>query len=65
MTHIAATPIGMIVTADIELVEVEGHSLRFNASCRDGVELIGEGFHERMIIDHARFMRRLAGKEPC
>ena len=57
MTHIAATPIGMIVTADIELVEVDGRRLRFKASCRDGVELIGEGFHERMIVDHARFMR--------
>ena len=62
MTHTAATPIGMNVTAEIELVEIDGRRLRFKASCRDEVEPIGEGFHERMVIDHARFMQRLARK---
>jgi fluoroacetyl-CoA thioesterase len=62
MTHIAATPIGMNVTAEIELVEIDGRRLRFKASCRDEVEPIGEGFHERMVVDHARFMQRLARK---
>jgi fluoroacetyl-CoA thioesterase len=62
MTHTAATPIGMKVTAEIELVEIDGRRLRFKASCRDEVEPIGEGFHERMVIDHARFMQRLACK---
>jgi len=33
-------------------------------SCRDEFEGIGEGFHERMIIDHARFMQRLVNKRP-
>jgi fluoroacetyl-CoA thioesterase len=64
MTHIAATPIGMNVTAEIELIELDGRRLRFKASCRDEVEPIGEGFHERTIIDHARFMQRLARKTP-
>lgn len=62
MTHIAATPIGMIVTAEVELVAVEGRTLRFKAVCRDAAEPIGEGFHERTIIDHDRFMARLARK---
>jgi fluoroacetyl-CoA thioesterase len=62
MTHIAATPIGMHVTAEIELVEIDGRRLRFKASCRDEVEPIGDGFHERMVVDHARFMQRLARK---
>jgi fluoroacetyl-CoA thioesterase len=64
MTHTAATPIGMKVTAEIELIELDGRRLRFKASCRDEVESIGEGFHERTIIDHARFMQRLARKTP-
>ena len=62
MTHTAATPIGMQVTAEIELVKIDGRRLRFKASCRDEVEPIGEGFHERMVVDHARFMQRLARK---
>ena len=64
MTHTAATPIGMKVTAEIELVEIDGRRLRFRANCRDEIEPIGEGFHERTIIDHARFMQRLARKNP-
>lgn len=64
MTHSAATPIGMMVTAEVELVEIDGRRFRFHARCRDEVETIGEGFHERMVIDHARFMERLARKRP-
>ncbi|HLY46854.1 MAG TPA: thioesterase family protein [Stellaceae bacterium] len=62
MSHIAATPIGMLVTAAVELVEADGRRLRFHVSCRDEVEPIGEGFHERMIVDHDRFLARLAPK---
>jgi fluoroacetyl-CoA thioesterase len=62
MAHSAATPIGMQVTAEIELVEIDGRRLRFAVSCHDEAEPIGGGFHERMIIDHNRFMARLSGK---
>ena len=62
MSHTAATPIGMNVTADIELVEIDGRRLRFKISCHDETEPIGDGFHERTIVDHARFMARLAPK---
>ena len=62
MSHIAATPVGMNVTAGVELVEIDGRRLRFKARCRDEAEPIGEGFHERMVIDHTRFMQRLARK---
>jgi fluoroacetyl-CoA thioesterase len=65
MTHLAATPIGMTVTADIELVEIDGRRLRFRVSCRDEIDVIGEGFHERAIIDRDRFMQRLALKKPA
>src|SRR5437660_2719810 len=56
MTHIAATPIGMQVTAEIELTEIDGRRLRFKVSCYDEREPIGEGLHERAIVDHDRFM---------
>jgi fluoroacetyl-CoA thioesterase len=62
ISHIAATPVGMEVTAEIELVEIDGRRLRFRATCRDEQEAIGDGFHERMIVDDARFMARLARK---
>jgi fluoroacetyl-CoA thioesterase len=64
MTHLAATPIGMRVTAEVELVEIAGRRLRFKVSCRDEIEPIGEGYHERTIVDHPRFMQRLARKKP-
>ncbi|MFI4949211.1 MAG: thioesterase family protein [Alphaproteobacteria bacterium] len=63
MTHTAATPIGMNVTAEVELVSFDGRTLRFKAICRDEKEPIGEGFHERTVIEHDRFMARLARKQ--
>ena len=63
MTHIAATPIGMNVTAEVELVLIDGRTLRFKVACRDEKEPIGEGFHERTVIDNDRFMTRLARKQ--
>ena len=62
MSHSAATPIGMQVTAEIELIEIDDRRLRFKVSCRDEAEPIGDGFHDRTIIDHDRFMTRLARK---
>ncbi|MBF0097658.1 MAG: thioesterase family protein [Magnetococcales bacterium] len=60
--HVAATPIGMTVTAEVELVELTGRSLLFKVSCHDESGLIGEGAHRRAIIDVARFMQRLQEK---
>lgn len=62
MTHSAATPIGMKVTAAVELVEIDRRRLRFRVECHDEREAIGVGFHERTVIDYDRFMVRLAGK---
>ena len=62
MTHTAATPVGMRVTAEVELVAFDGRTLRFKALCRDEREIIGEGFHERTVIDNARFLARIARK---
>lgn len=62
LSHSAATPVGMTVTADVELVAIEGRKLRFKAICRDDAEVISEGHHERFIIDADRFMARLSKK---
>lgn len=62
MTHTAPTPIGMRVTAEVELIAIDGRTLRFKVACRDEQEAIGEGFHERTVIDNDRFMARLARK---
>lgn len=61
-THTAATPIGLKVTAEVELVEVEGRKLRFKIICCDEIEIISEGFHERFIINYNKFMERVEKK---
>jgi len=63
MTHTAATPVGMAVIAEVELVAFDGRTLRFQVFCRDEKETIGEGFHERVLIDHDRFIARLLSKQ--
>ena len=62
LSHSAATPIGMTVTADVELIAVEGRRLRFKVECRDDAEVIGAGFHVRAIIDTAKFLARVEAK---
>jgi fluoroacetyl-CoA thioesterase len=62
VTHLAATPIGMTVTATAELIEVDGRRLVFRVEARDEKELIGEGQHERFIITLDRFLSRIAEK---
>jgi fluoroacetyl-CoA thioesterase len=60
--HLAATPLGATVTARAELVAMEGRRLTFRVSASDGVDTIGEGVHERVLIDLARFEATVAAK---
>jgi predicted thioesterase len=60
--HFAATPVGMRVWAEAEVVAVEGRTLRFRVSARDEREPISEGTHERVIVNVARFDRRMEEK---
>ncbi|MBK5961002.1 thioesterase [Rhodoplanes elegans] len=60
--HRAATPRGMRVEAEAELVAIDGRTLTFKVTARDAVETIGEGTHVRAVIDTARFDQRLAKK---
>lgn len=64
ISHVAATPVGMHVTAEVELVGQEGKRFRFKVECRDEREIIGRGFHERMLVSSEAFTRRLNGKTP-
>jgi fluoroacetyl-CoA thioesterase len=61
-THLAATPPGLAVTVDVRLDRVEGRKLAFTVSAHDGVDLISEGTHERVVIDAARFNAKMSGK---
>lgn len=62
VSHIAATPVGMQVTARAEVVAVAGRSITFKVSAQDERDLIGEGSHERVVVNLARFDARLAEK---
>ncbi|MCB0198567.1 MAG: thioesterase [Anaerolineae bacterium] len=60
--HMAATPVGMMVTATATLVEADGRRLCFEVAARDDAEPIAEGIHERVVVDEQRFMDRVEGK---
>jgi fluoroacetyl-CoA thioesterase len=62
ITHAAATPPGLGIQVDVSVESVDGRRIRFHVKARDEIEPIGEGTHERFIIDRARFMRRVAEK---
>ena len=55
VSHEAATPPGLEVTATIELVEVDGRKLMFSVEAHDGVDLISKGSHERFVINKEKF----------
>ncbi len=61
--HLAATPIGMSVTCETELTQVDRKRLVFETKVYDESELIGEGIHERFIIDKEKFMKKAEGKK--
>lgn len=55
VSHTAATPVGMRVYAHAEVSRVEGRKLVFRVWAEDEVERIGEGMHERIIVNVGRF----------
>jgi fluoroacetyl-CoA thioesterase len=60
--HLAPTPSGHDVTAEAEVVATDGRQIKFKVSARDEKEEIGNGTHERIVIDLPRFNQRLAAK---
>lgn len=62
VSHQAATPPGLEVTATVELIEVEGKRLVFSVEAHDGVDVISKGRHERFVINKERFDAKLEEK---
>ena len=63
VSHLAATPPGLQVTAKVELIEIDGRKLVFVVEADDGVDLISRGLHERYIIDKKRFDAKMSEKQ--
>lgn len=63
VSHCAASPVGMKVWCDSELVEVDRRRLVFSVKAYDECGLIGEGTHERFIIDSAKFQAKIDSKK--
>jgi predicted thioesterase len=62
--HLAATPVGRRITAHAEVTAVAGRAIEFRVWASDGVDEIGRGTHGRVVIDLAKFNRRLQAKAP-
>lgn len=60
--HLAATPIGMTVSCESELVEIDRKRLVFSLKVTDGKDVIGDGTHERFIINNEKFMAKALSK---
>jgi fluoroacetyl-CoA thioesterase len=60
--HFAATPVGMRVRAEVEVTKIEGRTITFRVAVSDEKEPIGDGTHERMAVNVARFDVRVQEK---
>lgn len=62
ISHVSATPAGIKVWCESELVQRDGRRLQFNVEVFDESGLIGKGTHERFIVDNEKFMEKASGK---
>lgn len=60
--HYAATPMGMRLTATAELLKIEGRTLYFRVEARDELECVGDGRHERFVLNVNRFEDKIRRK---
>ena len=60
--HVASSPVGMKITCDSELIEVEGRKLVFKVEAYDEKGLIGIGTHERFIVENKKFQEKTDNK---
>lgn len=61
--HMAATPLGMTVKAEAELIEINGKKLKFHVTAYDEKDIIGKGQHSRYIINLEKFMDAVEEKK--
>ena len=60
--HLAATPVGMDVRAEAEVIEVEGSAVTFQITAYDEAGKIGEGTHKRAVITSQKFLDKVYSK---
>jgi fluoroacetyl-CoA thioesterase len=60
--HLAPTPVGAIIHVKVKVLGVDGNRVDYSIEAWDDLEKIGEGKHERMVIDEARFWKRVEKK---
>ncbi len=63
VSHEAATPVGLEVTANVELVAVDGRKLTFAVSAHDGVDRIAQGTHQRFVVNREKFDGKVREKQ--
>ena len=61
--HLAPTPMGKEVRVRSEVTEVDGRRVTFTVQAWDAVELVGEGRHQRAVVEVSRFLHRVKSKE--
>ena len=60
--HLAPTPLGSTVRVQCEVLEVDGPKVNFSVQAWDAVEQVGEGKHQRVVINEERFLNRVNAK---
>lgn len=60
--HLAATPVGMKVRATARVTKVDGRAVSFEVSAHDERDLIGDGLHERVVVNVEKFDQRVQRK---
>lgn len=58
--HLKASPVGATIRCEAELTEVDRRRLVFKVQCFEGEALVGEGVHERFVVDSEKFMAKLS-----
>ena len=62
VSHLSATPIDFVLTAMVELIEIDGRKLTFNVKAHDGIDLISSGTHERFVVNREKFDAKIMDK---
>jgi predicted thioesterase len=60
--HVAATPVGMKVTATAIVESIDGRTVRFKVEAKDEADVIGHGMHDRVVVNVAKFDLRVQKK---
>ncbi len=61
--HTSASPVGSTITCECELAQIDGRKLIFNVIAHDDFGPVGEGVHERFVINNDKFMSKVAEKQ--